>query len=66
MVRREMVMRIIFLMAGTGVLLTYTTSPIALTDAIEQLLTPLGKIKLPVHEFAMMMTIAFAVYSDFD
>ena len=39
-------------------LLTYTTTPIALTDAIEDLLGPLKKIKLPVHEFAMMMTIA--------
>ena len=39
-------------------LLTYTTSPITLTDAIERLLAPLGKIKLPVHELAMMMTIA--------
>ena len=42
---------------GTS-LLTYTTSPIALTDAIEQLLKPLSKIKFPVHEMAMMMTIA--------
>jgi energy-coupling factor transport system permease protein len=39
-------------------LLTYTTTPIALTDALEQLLGPLKKIKIPVHEFAMMMTIA--------
>lgn len=53
-----MVVRIVCLLAGTGVLLTYTTSPIALTDGIEQLFAPLGKIKLPVHEFAMMMTIA--------
>ena len=36
---------------------TYTTSPIALTDGIERLLSPLKKIKLPVHELAMMMTI---------
>ena len=43
---------------GTSLFLTYTTSPIALTDAIEQLLRPLAKIKVPVHEFAMMMTIA--------
>ena len=50
--------RIIALIIGTGVLLTYTTTPIALTDAIEDLLSPLKKIKLPVHEFAMMMTIA--------
>ena len=39
-------------------LLTFTTSPTQLTDAIERLLTPLAKIKVPVHEFAMMMTIA--------
>ena len=39
-------------------LLTYTTSPIDLTDAIERLLSPLKKIKVPVHELAMMMTIA--------
>ena len=39
-------------------LLTFTTSPIALTDAIERLLSPMKKIKLPVHELAMMMTIA--------
>ncbi|MEG1686490.1 MAG: energy-coupling factor transporter transmembrane component T [Angelakisella sp.] len=49
--------RIICLIAGTT-LLTYTTSPIALTDAIERLLKPLNKVKLPVHELAMMMTIA--------
>jgi energy-coupling factor transport system permease protein len=37
---------------------TYTTTPIELTDSIEDLLSPLKLIKLPVHEFAMMMTIA--------
>lgn len=52
-----MVVRIILLIAGTS-LLTYTTSPIALTDAIEMLLEPLKKIKVPVHDLAMMMTIA--------
>ncbi len=52
-----MVVRIIMLIAGTF-LLTYTTSPIQLTDAIERLLKPLAKIRLPVHELAMMMTIA--------
>ncbi len=52
-----MSMRIICLIAGTG-LLTYTTSPISLTDGIERLLGPLKKIKVPVHEIAMMMTIA--------
>ncbi|MPM99780.1 Energy-coupling factor transporter transmembrane protein EcfT [bioreactor metagenome] len=53
-----MVLRIITLILGTGVLLTYTTSPMALTDAIERLLSPLKKLHVPVHEFAMMMTIA--------
>ena len=52
-----MSVRILCLIAGTS-LLTYTTSPIALTDGIERLLSPLKKVKLPVHELAMMMTIA--------
>ena len=52
-----MAVRILCLIAGTS-LLTYTTSPIVLTDAIEQLLKPLSKLHLPVHELAMMMTIA--------
>lgn len=53
-----MAIRISALLIGTSVILTYTTSPIALTDAIERLLSPLKYIKIPVHEFAMMMTIA--------
>lgn len=52
-----MATRVIALIAGTS-LLTYTTSPIVLTDAIENLLRPLAKFNLPVHELAMMMTIA--------
>ena len=52
-----MVVRIVLLIAGTSVL-TYTTSPITLTDAVERLLSPLKKLKLPVHELAMMMSIA--------
>ena len=52
-----MVMRILMLICGTF-LLTYTTSPIALTDGLESLLSPLKKIKLPVHELSMMMCIA--------
>ena len=52
-----MATRVIALIAGTS-LLTYTTSPIVLTDAIEQLLKPFEKLHLPVHELAMMMTIA--------
>jgi len=53
-----MILRIMVLIVGTGIFLTYTTTPIALTDALEQLLSPLKKIKVPVHDFAMMMTIA--------
>ncbi len=53
-----MAIRIILLISVTCLLMSYTTSPIMLTDAIEQLLSPLKVIKLPVHEFAMMMTIA--------
>jgi energy-coupling factor transport system permease protein len=52
-----MVVRIIALIIGMS-LLTYTTSPITLTDAIESLLSPLKKLKFPCHELAMMMTIA--------
>ena len=52
-----MVIRILMLITGTF-LLTYTTSPIALTDGLEALLNPLKKIKVPVHELAMMMCIA--------
>lgn len=53
-----MVVRIIVLILGTSIFLTYTTTPIALTDALESLLSPLRVLHLPVHEFAMMMTIA--------
>ncbi len=52
-----MALRLIFLITGTS-LLTLTTSPIALTDGIENLLNPFKKIGLPAHELAMMMTIA--------
>lgn len=52
-----MVARIVFLISGTS-LLTYTTSPISLTDGLEQIMKPLNLIKFPVHEMAMMMTIA--------
>ncbi len=50
-------LRLVFLVAGTS-LLTLTTSPVALSDAIEILLEPLKKIHFPAHELAMMMTIA--------
>ena len=53
----QMMVRILMLITGTF-LLTYTTSPIALTDGLESLLSPLKKIHLPVHELAMMMCIA--------
>ena len=52
-----MVARILMLITCTF-LLTYTTSPIALTDGLESLLSPLKKIKFPVHELSMMMCIA--------
>ena len=52
-----MILRISLLVAGTF-MLTYTTSPIALTDGLESLLSPLKKLHAPVHELAMMMCIA--------
>ena len=53
-----MVIRISALVLGTSMFMTYTTTPIELTDALEDLLSPLKKLHVPVHEFAMMMTIA--------
>ena len=53
-----MAFRVVILIVGTSILLTYTTSPISLTDGLESLLSPLKKIKVPVHTFAMMMSIA--------
>ncbi len=53
-----LVVRIITLLIGTSLFFSYTTTPIELTDGIEVGLAPLKKIKVPVHEFAMMMTIA--------
>jgi energy-coupling factor transport system permease protein len=52
-----MMLRIFMLITGTF-LLTYTTSPISLTDGLESLLSPLKTIKVPVHELSMMMCIA--------
>ena len=52
-----MAARLMMLIVGTF-LLTYTTSPIALTDGLEKMLSPLKKIKLPIHELAMMMSLA--------
>ena len=53
----QMMLRIILLISGTF-LLTYTTSPIALTDGLELLMSPLKKLKVPVHEMTMMMSMA--------
>ena len=53
----QMILRIVLLITGTF-LLTYTTSPIALTDGLEMLLSPLKKIKVPVHEMTLMMSMA--------
>ena len=52
-----MVVRIVMLITCTF-LLTYTTSPLALTDGLETLLGPLKKLHVPVHELSMMMSIA--------
>ena len=53
----QMILRICLLITGTFTL-TYTTSPIALTDGLEKLMNPLKKIKLPVHEMTIMMSMA--------
>ena len=52
-----MVVRIMMLISGTF-LLTYTTTPMALTDGMEILMNPLKKMHVPVHEFSMMMSIS--------
>ena len=52
-----MMARILMLISGTF-LLTYTTSPIALTDGLEALMNPMKKVGVPVHELSMMMCIA--------
>ena len=52
-----MSLRIILLIVGTF-MLTYTTSPIALTDGLEIMMGPLKKMKIPVHEMSMMMSMA--------
>lgn len=53
----KMILRIALLVISTA-MLTYTTSPVLLTGGLEQLLSPLKMIKVPVHEFSMMITIA--------
>lgn len=52
-----MVLRVLLLVSGTF-LLTYTTSPLAITDGMERLLTPLKKLRVPVYELSLMMSIA--------
>ena len=52
-----MVLRVMLLIMGTF-LMTYTTSPISLTDGLERLLNGLKRFRVPVHELAMMMSIA--------
>lgn len=52
-----MTLRLVFLIAFSS-LLTYTTSPIVLTDGIEALFMPFRRFGVPAHELAMMMTIA--------
>ncbi|MFG6352976.1 MAG: energy-coupling factor transporter transmembrane protein EcfT, partial [Oscillospiraceae bacterium] len=52
-----MVVRILMLISCTF-LLTYTTSPLALTDGLESLMGPMKKLRVPVHELSMMMSIA--------
>ena len=53
----KMILRITLLITGTF-LLTYTTSPMALTDGLEILLNPLKKLRVPVHEMTIMMSMA--------
>ena len=53
----KMILRIVMLITGTF-LLTYTTSPMSLTDGLELLLSPLKKLKVPVHEMTIMMSMA--------
>ena len=53
-----MAVRLIFLIVSTSILLTLTTTPLKMSDALEKLFAPLSVIKIPVHEMAMMMSIA--------
>ena len=53
----QMIIRIVLLIVGTF-LLTYTTSPMALTDGLDMMLSPLKKLHVPVHEMTMMMSMA--------
>lgn len=53
----KMAIRLVYMILGTSVT-TLTTTPNQLTDGLEKSMSPLGKIKIPVHEIAMMMSIA--------
>ena len=53
-----MAIRLIFLILSTSLMLTLTTTPLKIADALESLFAPLKLIKVPVHEMAMMMSIA--------
>lgn len=53
-----MSLRILALIIGSSIFISYTTTPIELTDSLEGLLSPLKKLHMPVHEFSMMMSIA--------
>jgi energy-coupling factor transport system permease protein len=55
----RMIIRLIFLVLGTS-LMTLTTTPNSLTDGLEKLMRPLKRLKVPVHEVAMMMSIALS------
>ncbi len=58
-IRRTIIMMLrIMLLVSCTFLLTYTTSPLQLTDGLEHLLRPLKKVRFPVHELSMMMSIA--------
>ena len=52
-----MAVRLMYLVAGSSIM-TFTTSPNSLTDGMEKLLQPLNRLNVPVHEVAMMMSIA--------
>ena len=54
----KILFRLVMLVLSTSILLTLTTTPILIADAIESLLSPLKYIRFPVHEIAMMMSIA--------
>ena len=53
-----MAVRILCLVTGSGLLISYTATPIDITHSLESLLSPLKKIGVPVHDFSMMMFIA--------